>query len=418
MAGKKRCNGEGSIDKKIVKMTNVKGEEYELEYFVARIMVNGERFSKTHKLQRVVSAWLLDKRNEANRGIQLDKSKMKFKDFATIWLADKTMEGKAHTTLTAWKLYLDRHILPSLGNVILKDLTTTMINKFYADKLGTNSKKKQGGITGESTLISPNTVIHFHRIICNILNHAVRQMIIGHNPSMACSKPKAVKPTIEILTVDEVMKVLEIAKMHNVKLDGTVKQNMNPSYYPALLVDVYTGLRRSELMGLKWKYVNLDDGILTIAETLLQSTDNKIYQNQGTKSDAGTRTIDIPPHVAEVLRKHKEYVGDTEYVFCNCAGDRPDPHNFYRFFKRLLEKAGVTKNIRLHDIRHGNVSMLAMMGMNVNDISSRIGHSNTSFTMDTYAHVFATTDRQASNKLSELLYKPIENVAPMLNQLS
>ncbi|MBP2629284.1 MAG: integration/recombination/inversion protein, partial [Firmicutes bacterium] len=237
---------------------------------------------------------------------------------------------------------------------------------------------------------------------------AVKQRLLSYNPATACSKPKAVKPKINILTVEEVLKILEVASTYIIKKDGSINENLHPGYYPALLVDVYTGLRRSELMGLKWKYVDLDNGVLTIAETLLQ-TNKEIYQDDDTKTYAGKRTVSIPSEVVEVLRKHKEYVDDkAEYVFCNKKGQCPDPHNFNRFFKSILKKAGITKNVRVHDLRHTNVSMMVLQNVNPKDISKRIGHSNYAFTMQTYAHIFPDTDMKTANKLSELLQKPSE----------
>ena len=407
---KSRLNGEGTIYKKVVKKTRTNGEKYELEYVEAQIMINGKRESKTFKKSQDAKKWLQGKQDEVNKDTHVEANKIKFKEYAETWLNDKIREGKKNTTITGWKLYLDRHIVPSLGNTMLKDITTSMINKFYDEKLGIASQKKRDSKVEEkkNEPISPNTVIHFHRIIHNILNHAVKQRLLSYNPSSACSKPKAVKPQINILTVEEVLKILEVASTHNIKKDGTINENVNPSYYPALLVDVYTGLRRSELMGLKWKYVDLDNGILTIAETLLQGTDNKIYQDDDTKTYAGKRTISIPSEVVEVLRKHKEYVGDSEYVFCNKKGERPDPHNFNRFFQKLLEKTGITKHVRVHDLRQTNVSMMVLQNVNPKDISKRIGHSSYSFTMQTYAHIMPETDMKTANKLSALLQKPAE----------
>ena len=80
------------------------------------------------------------------------------------------------------------------------------------------------------------------------MNHAVKQRLLSYNPASACSKPKAVKPTINILTVEEAIKIIEVARQHNIKKNGEINKSINPSYYPALLVDIYTGLRRSELM--------------------------------------------------------------------------------------------------------------------------------------------------------------------------
>ncbi|SFL66005.1 tyrosine-type recombinase/integrase [Pelosinus propionicus] len=407
---KSRQNGEGTIYDKVVKKKRKNGEEYELKYVEAQIMINNKRCTKTFKGKREASAWLQKKREEASKGIYIVSNKVKFKEFADTWLKDKEIEGKKETTLSGWRLYLDNHILPSLGSIALKDITTEKLNSFYSEKMGTNSQRKRDSKTEEkkNEPISPNTVIHFHRIIHNILNHAIKHRILAYNPATACSKPKAVKPQINILTVEEVVKLLETARLYNIKKNGEINEKVNQSYYPALVVAVYTGLRRSELMGLKWKYVDLDNGILTITETLLQITGKKAYQEDDTKTYAGKRTIAVPSEVIEILSKHKEYMGDTEYVFCNNKRGTPDPHNFNRFFEKLLVKAGIEKHVRIHDLRHTNVSMMVLQGVNPKDISKRIGHSSYSFTMQTYAHIMPETDMKTAEKLSELLQKSTE----------
>ena len=106
-------------------------------------MINGKRESKTFRAKKDASAWLLEKRDEVSKGTHIESNKIKFKEYAETWLNDKIREGKKNTTITGWKLYLDKHILPSLGNTVLKDITTVMINKFYDEKLGVKSKKKQ-----------------------------------------------------------------------------------------------------------------------------------------------------------------------------------------------------------------------------------------------------------------------------------
>jgi integrase len=411
---KSRQNGEGTIYDKVVKKKRKNGEEYELNYIEAQIMINDKRETKTFKGKREAAAWLQKKREEVSKGIYIVSNKVKFKEFAETWLKNKEIEGKRDTTLSTWRLYLNKHILPSLGAIALKDITTAKLNSFYSEKMEINSQRKRDSKTEEkkNESISPNTVIHFHRIIHNILNHAVKQRVLAYNPATACSKPKAVKPQINILTVEEVVKLLETARLYNIKKNGDINEKVNRSYYPALIVAVYTGLRRSELLGLKWKHVDLDNGLLNIAETLLQVTGKKAYQEDDTKTYAGKRTISVPSEVVEVLRKHKEGMDEkTEYVFCNNNGGTPDPHNFNRFFGRILVKAGITKHVRVHDLRHTNVSMMVLQNVNPKDISKRIGHSSYSFTMQTYAHIMPDTDMKTAEKLSALLQKPAEKSA-------
>lgn len=405
---KGRLNGEGTIYDKEVKKKRKNGEEYVLKYVEAQIMIDGQRLSKTFKSKGEASAWLLQKRDEVRKGIHVETDKITFAEFSDIWLKDKQREGKKPTTISGWKMYLDKHINPSIGETALQKITTVQLNKFYDDKLGINSNKKHSSKDQEKheEPISPNTVIHFHRIIHNILNHAVKQRMLSYNPASVCSKPKAVKPEINILTVEEVLKLLDIASKHNIKKNGEINKSINPSYYPALVVAVYGGLRRSELFGLKWKYVDFENSTITIAETLLKDSNNKIYQDDDTKSYAGKRTISLPVEVMELLKHHKEFIGETDYVFSNRNGERPDPHNFNRFFDKLLEKAGITKSVRVHDLRHTNVSLLVKQNVNPKDISKRIGHSSYSFTMQTYAHIFPQTDKETAEKLSNLLQKP------------
>ncbi len=164
-----------------------------------------------------------------------------------------------------------------------------------------------------------------------------------------------------------------------------------------------TGMRQGELLGLRWKDVDLEKGHLTISQTL--SHDGK------TKSSL--RKILLPASTVAKLKKHRAVVlkeklsqgeeyQDNDLVMCTPSGTPINPANVRRSLNVLIKKAAVPK-IRFHDLRHTHATLLLAKGVNVKVISERLGHSNIKITLDTYSHVLPTMQEDAVNKIEEIL---------------
>lgn len=406
-----RANGEGTIVKKIIKRKNKKGEEYTLEYWEAQLTIGykeakdkdgnaiinkktglpkliQDRISISGKTKGEVSKRLQEEQDKLKKNKHVEPSKMLYSDYLDKWLDFKENNAKLkRSTISGYKIFLERHIKPGLGAYPIQKITLPMIDKFYGDKL------KEG--------VHPRTIHNFHTIVHNSLKQAVKDLIIPFNPAENTTLPKVERKEMQFLTVDEVKKLLEIASQYGINKDGSIGKHHNMSFYPALLVEIYTGMRRSELLGLKWKYVDLDQGIIQIRETLIETKDDIFVDTP--KTETSRRNIAIPESVVEVLRKQKELTGNYEYVFTTKLGNPFNPRNFNRFIYSLLDKAGINRGVRVHDLRHTHVSLLLTQGVNPKEIQKRLGHASFSTTMDIYAHIMPDADRKAANKLSDLL---------------
>ena len=409
---KSRSSGEGTINKKVIKRKNKNGEEYELVYWEAQLTIGykeakdrrtgkviidkktgkpkiiQDRISISGKSRGEVVTKLQKKQDDLKKNKYVEPNRMLYSEYLDKWLDFKENNAQLkRSTISGYKLYIDRHIKPELGAYAIQKITLPMIDKFYGDKL------KEG--------IQPRTIHNFHTIIHNSLKQAVKDLIIPFNPAENATLPKVQSKEMQFLTVEEVKRVLDIASHYGSNKDGSVSKRNNLSYYPALLLEVYTGIRRSELLGLKWKYVDLDNGIIKIEETLIETKDDIFIDTP--KTESSRRVIAIPQPVIDILKKQKEITGNYEYVFTSKLGNPFNPRNFNRFFYSILDKAGIKRSVRVHDLRHTHVSLLLTQGVNPKEIQKRLGHASFGTTMNIYAHIMPDADRKAADKLTELL---------------
>ncbi|MFJ8257194.1 site-specific integrase [Peribacillus asahii] len=191
-----------------------------------------------------------------------------------------------------------------------------------------------------------------------------------------------------------------------------LKVAINHRFYPAFHLAITTGMRRGEILGLRWKDVNLEKGILYVRQTL--SRDGKYFLN-GAKTEAGVRSIQLANASIVMLKKQKRIVAkeklscgpeynDYDLVVCTSKGTPVIPSNLKRTYQRLIKEADVPL-IRFHDLRHTHATMLLAQGIHAKVISERLGHSNIKTTLDIYSHVLPNMQEEAANQIDALLSK-------------
>lgn len=308
---------------------------------------------------------------------------------------------KSTNTYDKYKRDIALRIIPSIGNVRLCDLKVYHIEKFVKD---CRKVKKENG-----ELVSNTTVQKYYGVLNSALNRAVKLQLIIDNPCKNVDTPKRSKYIASVLSLEEY-------KMIYNDLDST-KYN-DYIFKLALNITVETGLRRGEMCGLCWEDVDFVNSTISINKALKR--EKNVYVIGDTKTHT-SRIIPISNSLADQLKKHKNYQNilklrygslyienifdDKKYnlIFTKECGEYIIPSRFLQRLKRRCNYYNINKNIRWHDLRHTNATLLIKQGVNMKIIQERLGHAQFSTTADIYSHVTQDMNRDATQKLIEIL---------------
>ncbi|PGE14999.1 site-specific integrase [Bacillus toyonensis] len=319
--------------------------------------------------------------SEVHTGIYVEPSKLLYGEYLESWFNTKKHSVGVQTAKVL-RGYLNSRIIPSLGTIKLAKLTSLHMQNYV------NSLRDDG--------LKRGTIEKIIKLIRNSLEHAIDLELIPKNVAAKTKLPKSDKEELTVWNEREVQLFLKVAhdSRHSIV------------FHMALV----TGMRQGELLGLRWKDVDLEKGHLTISQTL--SHDGKTFLLGG-KTKSSLRKILLPASTVAKLKKHRAVVlkeklsqgeeyQDNDLVMCTPSGTPINPANVRRSLNALIKKAAVPK-IRFHDLRHTHATLLLAKGVNVKVISERLGHSNIKITLDTYSHVLPTMQEDAINKIEEIL---------------
>ncbi len=295
------------------------------------------------------------------------------------WL-DKWLYGYASltirpSTLSGYEMIVKNQIKPYLGERPLSALTTNEIQKFY------NAIKKQGRVHPDKTHgteLADSMVRKIHMLLHESLDMAVQQRLLITNPTNGTTIPKNNYPVKQILNDKQLDGFMEVIKS-------------DEKWYDFFYTEITTGLRKGEICGLRWEDFDEQSGRLKIRRSVGRLKDGVLPIGE-TKTETGMREILLPPSTVEVLKNRKENaVGD--WIFPNFyKPEEPiNPQSAYTHLKVLLKRAGLPL-IRFHDLRHTFSTHAIADGVDAKTLSGILGHTNASFTLDTYTHM--TTDMQ------------------------
>ena len=378
MAKGRRGNGEGSI-------TQRANGTYQ-----ARITLeDGTRKSIYGKTRKEVQEKLKVALREQQQGTLVTAPQQKLEDFLKQWLEDTQKHSIRPRSFERYDEIVRLHIVPVLGRIQLQKLTPQQVQSFYTKKI--NEGFKAG------------TVASFHNVLHKALDTAVRWNLIAKNVCDVVSPPRAEKFEFQPLTVEQIRKLLEVAKGH---------------YMEALFkLALATGMRRGELMGLKWQDVDLNTGVLQVRRILTRipsKMEGKGFIESEPKTRMSRRSVVIASFALEALREHHSRQLDAiikagplwqfnDYVFCTSIGTHINPTtDMLEPLNELLEKAGLP-HIRFHDLRHSAASLLMSQGVHPKVVQELLGHSTIAMTMDVYSHVLPSMQQDAMSKLNDVL---------------
>lgn len=373
---KKKANNEGSIYKDSGGRWRGAVSIPQADGTLKRRYVSGRTKKEvTDKVRKLVS--------EIQDHVYTESCAETLQEWLCTWLEMYCKQEIRASTLINYETYIHKHISPALGRIRLSDLSTLQLQRFY-NKLLQNGRLDGGGG------INPKTLRNLHNMLHKALHQAVMLDMIPKNPADFVTLPKRRKAEMRYFTVEEQQKLQSCLASERLGM--------------AILLDLYTGLRQGELLGLRWEDVHLDgeQSYLKVVQTIGRiknekpgATTKTVIAISQPKTPHSVRTIPILPEIAEQLEKHRvtqrEYevlhgIRHSGYVFTSVYGQPIDPRNFQRYFKELLKRHDI-RVINVHGLRHTFATRALESGMSVKTLSQILGHSNVGFTLDTYAHV-------------------------------
>ena len=321
-------------------------------------------------------------------GSYIEPTKLTFRAFLSQWLTD-VKPRTAPRTYEGYEWVCRQHIIPALGSVDLTKLLPTHLQAHYARAL------EKGRLDGSGGL-SPRSVIHQHRIIHEALQDAVKWGLLPRNVAQAVDPPKAPRHEMRTLQVDGVRTLLAA-------LDG------HWAYEPIFLA-VHTGMRRSELLGLRWGDVDLAMATVSVQRALHYLRDGSLVFTQP-KSQKGVRQVALTPSAVVTLRDYRVQkeqeavllgtsITSERLVFCHPDGSPLLPNSLTHAYLRAARSAGL-HGVRLHDLRHTHASLMLRQGVHPKIVSERLGHSTVGITLDLYSHVAPGLQEAAAQRFEE-----------------
>ena len=307
-------------------------------------------------------------------------SNISFGEWIDFWYRTYCKHTIRTTTQLEYENRIYKHIIPEIGNIPLNQLTQSDLQQFYAREKS-DGRKIRVNIYG--TILSDRVVRAIHANCRSALEKAVQEGLIKTNPAIGCKLPPKKSREMKVLTQNEIIRFLNRAK--------------EEGYYELFLLELGTGMRRGELLALKWSDLNFKTGELQITRQVNVVHGESIISEPKTKSSI--RTIILPPSLRKILSEYKKTV-EFEWIFPSPIDDTK-PRNPSAVRKRMqiiLERAGC-KKVRFHDLRHTFSTMALENGMDIKTLSATLGHISSETTIDIYSHITDTMKKQASVKI-------------------
>jgi integrase len=363
---------------------------WEARYTVGRDPGTGKQVQKSiyGKTQKEVRQKLQQIAVAIDEGVYSEPSKLTVKDWLQIWLKEYTGNVKPYTAYT-YAIDVNTYIVPALGCVRLAELTAPMVQSFY-NILQAGSKQQNA--------LSPKSIKNVHGVLHKALNQAVSVGYIRFNPTSACTLPRIQRKEIKPMDENSIATFLKVIRGHQ--------------FETIYKVDLFTGMRQSEILGLQWDCIDFERGIILINKQL-QKDKNRggEYFLAPLKNDK-SRTITPAPTVMELLKaRRREQLADRvkagslwddhglgNLVFTNAFGKHLCHKVVYCHFKKLVAAAGIPE-MRFHDLRHSYAVASLQSGDDVKTVQENLGHHTAAFTLDVYGHVTERMKKDSARRM-------------------
>ena len=374
----KRGNGEGSISRR--KNGGWMGQ------YIVHTAEGRKRRTVYGKTRKEVAGKLAKALSDRENGLVFDARRLTVGEYLGHWLEDSVRDTVRQRTWERYEQLVRVYIKPALGRIKLKALTPAHVRGLYREKLDDG--------------LASRTVQYIHVTLHKALKDAVADGLIPRNVTDAVRAPRAKGKEINALTPDQARAFLEAA------------DEVDDRFEALYVLAITAGLREGELLGLKWEDLDLDAGTLSVRRTLSEARSGRFFE--APKNGKG-RSIRLTKQAVEALRSHRKRQNeerlrlgtlweDNGLVFPAQTGTPMNAKNLtVRSFKPLLERAGLPRSVRVHDLRHTCATLLLGKGVHPKIVQELLGHATIAITLDTYSHVLPNMQGEAVSAMEAAL---------------
>ena len=381
MANKRRPQGDGTIRKR-------NDGRWEARIIIGHKNDGSPMYKSVFAKTQKEALKLLHTAIETYRDVDLtEESRMTLGEWLDKWLDEYMIFTVRESTLESYGALIKNQVKPFIGNKPLSALTTSEMQKFY------NKIKKEGRVREHPIhckMLADSMVRGIHMMLHEALDMAVKERLIVKNPTNGTTVPKCNYAEKQVLGDSQLDIFLDAIKAY-------------PEWTDFFYAEVMTGLRKGEICGLKWSDVDFDGGKLHVQRAVTRQKGG--IRIGETKTDTGMRIITLPPSVLDRLTRRKQEALSEWifYKFTNPCEPMP-PDAAYRKLKVILKNAELPL-IRFHDLRHTFATHATDGGVDPKTLSGILGHTNASFTLDTYTHVTTDMQKKASVVVGNMMKK-------------
>lgn len=408
-ARRRRPPGEGSVFEYKLKDGTIR---YGIKFDTAA--VDGQRRQVMRRRDANGQPWLTredavsalrDALVKTGKGDWIEPSKQPLAAYLATWLDGLRL---APSTMASYRKNIRLHVVPYIGDVPIGSLTSARLTALYRELERSGRRGQKGERTGQP--LSPRTVRYISTILGAAFIAAVDDEVplLERNPNAKAKPPtakEAKSPEMHPWTADQLRTFLDWARGSS-------------QLYALWHVLAYTGMRRGELLALRWHHIDLDSGTISVRRSVgvIKHKGQPEQIKEGDTKTCRPRVIDIEPATVAILRAWKaergsmalQLVRRDALVFGNHEGVFRHPETFSRTFKKTLSRCArdfgdAVPVIRLHDLRHTHATILLRDRENVKVVSERLGHTSVTTTLRIYAHVMPGDQRQAAARFAALV---------------
>ncbi|HMO82324.1 MAG TPA: site-specific integrase [Pyrinomonadaceae bacterium] len=363
--------------------------KWQIRVFLGRD-ANGKtkHFNKTIEgTKRQAQQFLTAKLRERDLGIFVEPSSQLLSKYLDDWLVEVAKPRVRESTFSSYEMIVRNYVKPKIGMKRLSEVDARQVQMLYSDLIARG--------------LSPRTVRYTHSVLSSAMDQAVKWKLIIQNPCKQCDLPRQSSSEMLALSPDEARRFLEAAK--------------DDKYYALFLLAIQTGMRPEEYLGLQWKDIDFENAAILVKRALVWKRKGGGFYFTDPKTKKSQRSIPISDSLVFELKRHRTNslermmkfapeLKKLDLVFTSEVGTPVQPKNLRdRHFFPIRNKAGIPK-IRLYDLRHTTATLMLASGENPKVVSERLGHASIVLTLDTYSHVLPTMQRDATERLENLMF--------------